>query len=655
VEVAKLVARLRRARRGDRISLAGPGGIGKTAIAREAMARVAECFPGGVHAHDFYVAPSLAAFEQSLLGSYGEEHDPEIRGEILHNLLSAEPALVYAEGLEKLRDHPAAATLPELIALCDNAVLLITWREPLDPAATEIWNIGALPVDEAAHLIHAHLTHGAAGSDPSPITRDLALLLGCQPLALTVAGCLWRQTQADLAGCVDTLRSEGLERLDFARRPDAALDAIFRLQAAALPLPARRTWYALSLHDFCLTRLKTLAACLEQTESETAQHLEALVARGLAEPGPLPRQPCHAEETAWRLAHPRLAEWGRTRLPESGVDTAAIIIRWKSHWQAVCHHGWRGSPVGGNRAWKAFHAAHLRAFLKNLQHLDGDSTELMELANQCAQFGGAFGLVAEALEFADVAVEIGGRVHRPNSQETIACRITQANAMLETTRGRGIETMESLLPQVIEMHGPAHPLALRARSVLASLLLARQERAEDTRALRLLHENLQLPAASDPTDLELQFFSQETLTCHMISTEHPDAKSSVLELLRWPDTHPSLGASVDPEMYRWAAWFHQRDEEPGAALGCLRQADSALHRVPFAEPDIFDVRADIIGLLVSQERWDEAVSEAEDLIMFARTLPADSAHYVSLAEEQHNAARERRILTDPDPDPEGPL
>ena len=129
----------------------------------------------------------------------------------------------------------------------------------------------------------------------------------------------------------------------------------------------------------------------------------------------------------------------------------------------------------------------------------------------------------------------------------------------------------------------------------------------------------------------------------------------MLELLRWPDSHPSLGAFFDPDLYRWAAWFHQRDDEPGAALECLRRADSAFRLFPFAEPEIFDVRADIIGLLASQERWDEAVSEAEDLNQFARTLPADSAHYVALAEEQRDAARERRILTDADPDPEDPL
>jgi NB-ARC domain len=101
-DVDWLIRKLLKAGSGTHISLVGPGGAGKTAIAREAMEQVAHAFPGGIFMHDFYAAPSLAAFQDSILGRYREVAKSDSREDITHNILCSERALVYAEGVEKL-------------------------------------------------------------------------------------------------------------------------------------------------------------------------------------------------------------------------------------------------------------------------------------------------------------------------------------------------------------------------------------------------------------------------------------------------------------------------------------------------------------------------------------------------------------------------
>lgn len=650
-DVAWLAGRLRAARRGARICLIGAGGTGKTAIVREALERVAEDFPGGVFMHDFYAAPSYAAFQNSILADFGAAEAPEMRDEIMHNLLGSGRTLFYAEGVEKLREHPEGGTLEPVLRACLGAVALLTSRNGLDSFGTDFRVVGVLPPEEAAALLHTHAAAERQTGMLSPAWRDLAVLMGCQPLALTLAGSLLRHSGRRPEDYADALRAAGMERVEMELRPAESLRYFFHHQAAALPMAAREVWYVLSLHGMCLTRLCTLTSCLGRPESEVQQALDALIACGISEKADLPRQRCNPPESGWRLAHPRMSEWGRSRLVDSGVSEPAIISRWKAHWLGYLDHAWRVTGIEGDCAWQDFISAHFSAFLSSLRRVSGETEEVRALLCKCARLCYSIRKSSDALGFAAEASALSVALHGRDSIETLECRITHGLAMENTTRGIGIEWLEGCLEEAVISPGPSHPVTLQARMALALLLFSREIPGEDARGVALLRENLAVQADASEELSELILFSQAGLAEHFHARQKPELLDAILELIRLQDAPGASGHRVHPAWLELAAYQKWEDKEPAESLAIYRRAEEMYADIPFTQEVLFNLRTGIVALLEEQSRWDEALAEAESLVPFASTFAAEARAFSAKAKDLRDGVMAHRLLPPEAKDP----
>jgi predicted ATPase len=89
---------------GITLALCGPGGMGKTALAAEALTLLSEQagwlerFPGGIFYHSFYSSPSLDVAFEELARTYGEESGADPRRAAMR-ALSRRRAILVFDGL----------------------------------------------------------------------------------------------------------------------------------------------------------------------------------------------------------------------------------------------------------------------------------------------------------------------------------------------------------------------------------------------------------------------------------------------------------------------------------------------------------------------------------------------------------------------------
>lgn len=180
-ELAALLADLRP---GRKVTLCGPGGMGKTALAAEAIWSLApgdslpERFPDGVYAYSFYNQPQAAVALEDMALAFGEEAKPTPQA-AARRALANRRALLLLDGAEDADD------LPAVLQAAPTCGVIITTRRRSD-APADFTDLSPLPPDEAATLLRRWigqpLTIGEAEAG------ELCALVGYLPLAVRLAG-----------------------------------------------------------------------------------------------------------------------------------------------------------------------------------------------------------------------------------------------------------------------------------------------------------------------------------------------------------------------------------------------------------------------------------------------------------------------------------
>jgi predicted ATPase/transcriptional regulator with XRE-family HTH domain len=205
------------------VTLTGPGGVGKTRLALEVLAREGGRHAGGAVAVDLAAVrqPALVLPRVATALGLPELVTADPLGELVRHLRGL-PVLLVLDNLEQLTS--AAPTLAELVARCPDLVVLATSRAPLrvraehevvlGPLATpETDDIAGLAASPAAALL---LERAEAAGSPQDPTGDRAAALAalCRrldgiPLALELAAAGLRLlTPATL---LDRLERTGLD------------------------------------------------------------------------------------------------------------------------------------------------------------------------------------------------------------------------------------------------------------------------------------------------------------------------------------------------------------------------------------------------------------------------------------------------------------
>ncbi|WP_433260163.1 ATP-binding protein [Actinosynnema sp. CS-041913] len=314
------------------VVLAGPAGVGKTALAVRWGHRVAAGFPDGclyadlhgyspVQPHD--PADVLAGFLRSLgLDDPDIPADTHERAARLRSLLARKRVLVVLDNaLDVNQVRPLLPGEP----LC---FVLVTSRTDLAglqvrPGAHRL-DLRPLSADEGMDLLRAHVGDQV---DHSPAAAlELAGRCGGLPLALRIVAARAHGRPAQpLAELVADLEVQGLDLLDVGD-PDTAVRTVFSWSLRHLDDEARQDFRLLGAHPAHDIGLPAAAALLGADQRTAARRLDVLVRAHLIQRSSAHRFDMHDLVRAYareQVTDPEVLDEALARLVEHFAGTAA--------------------------------------------------------------------------------------------------------------------------------------------------------------------------------------------------------------------------------------------------------------------------------------------------------------------------------------------
>ena len=297
-EKAKVIARLRA---GKNTAIVAPAGLGKTALAAEAVRAVVGTvdaplatspYPDGVVFLDLYevhgnLDRAMHSLANALIGEdFMEKGQPHDRAAAA---CRGKRILVIIEGGEEadgIGDHGQISDLFRALAP-ENRRLLLTRLSTQSAVAESVSLKDALDEADAAALLDA-LTQGRVTADVR--TRVLTLLEG-HPLAITWAGNLLAREDEDPAQLAADWAAEKLPKLTDPEKATRTLEWLFGRSVRRLDDDTKRALAAAGLLARASFPLAAIVAALGESVDEQVcgKALKALVQRGLlqrtGEPG----------------------------------------------------------------------------------------------------------------------------------------------------------------------------------------------------------------------------------------------------------------------------------------------------------------------------------------------------------------------------------
>jgi tetratricopeptide (TPR) repeat protein len=324
-ELAQLLAQLQP---GQVVTLCGPGGVGKTALAAEALWTLApgddppQRFPDGIIFHTFYNQPQAALALEAIARAYGEEPKPSPR-DAAARALSGRVALLVLDGTENADD------LQAVLSVAGRCGRLVTTRRHTDaPADWE--DVEPLPNPQAVELLQAW--GGTRAADEAAAQR-ICTLVGALPLAVRLAGRYMAQRGEEAADYLAWLEETPLAALHFGDRQRESAQVLMERSAAQLSQAARAALEVVGILALASFDRAAVAAALEVSVPAAGRALGELVDYGLLlrdEQGHY--QPSHA------LVH--------TYVRECLGPAVEVIERLAGHYAALAEEQYELGPEG---------------------------------------------------------------------------------------------------------------------------------------------------------------------------------------------------------------------------------------------------------------------------------------------------------------------
>ena len=294
-ELAMLSALLRR---GRHVTVAGPGGVGKTRLALRAAADAASRYPDGSRLVELDEVADPALLPAAVASSLGlRGHDPRPTRAAILDVLRGQRLLLILDTCEHLT-AAVARFASQLLRETDGITILTTSRQPLHLAGEQLLRLGPLPVPPAGHAagagdaVELFATRAAAAigrltvaDSELPHVLRICRQLDGVPLAVELAAVRARGLPlAELADRLDGTFAvlAGARRGAVARHQTlaAASDWSYRLCTQA----EQAVWARLSVFAgaFGLAAAREVAACGPVPADQVGDALSGLVDKSVA-------------------------------------------------------------------------------------------------------------------------------------------------------------------------------------------------------------------------------------------------------------------------------------------------------------------------------------------------------------------------------------
>ncbi|MCL4302341.1 MAG: tetratricopeptide repeat protein [Anaerolineae bacterium] len=258
------------------VALCGPGGIGKSALAGEAIWQLTEGdlppkkFPHGIIFYNFYNCPEVDAALEHIVLSLGETPGPNPANAVIRVLARMKILLVF-DGAEVAED------LSTLLSLASGCGVLLTTRQRMDNVHFRM-DLGTLPIPEAVELLQS-LKDFTATSEAH--AQEICELVGGLPLAVQLAGRYMAATNLDVANYLKWLSYTPLAALDHGTRGAESIPVLLRHSIAQVSERSQQMLIIIGALAMAPFNLETVAAGLQISIWETTRACGELVNYGL--------------------------------------------------------------------------------------------------------------------------------------------------------------------------------------------------------------------------------------------------------------------------------------------------------------------------------------------------------------------------------------
>jgi tetratricopeptide (TPR) repeat protein len=329
---------------GRAVTLCGPGGMGKTALAAQAVwtlapgKEVPDRFPDGIIFYSFYGRKDVSLAFEHIVRSYDEQQQ-DVSPDAARRLLAGKQALLIWDGAEEADD------LPALLSVRGCCGVLITSRKRSD-ALGELLQVRPLEEQAAAEVFRLH--SGAPADDAS--VQGICKILGGWPVGLRIAGHYLRSTGESAADYLRWLEQEPFKELGDGQHQEENAALLLRRSMDAVSEDARLALGVAGALAFAPIAREPVAAVLDDDERRARKAMNELVNYGLLE---------KAGER-WQISHALIHTYARAELALS-MDALARLAGW----------------------YIPFCAAASVEGVQGYAHLDGERAHCLRLMESC--------------------------------------------------------------------------------------------------------------------------------------------------------------------------------------------------------------------------------------------------------------------------------
>ena len=303
---------------GRAVTLCGPGGMGKTALAAQAVWTLAPgkeapaLFPDGIIFHSFYGQEDVSLAFAHIVRSYDEEQQ-DTSFAAAFRLMASKQALLILDGAEEAGD------LPAVLRLRGACGVLITSRKKED-APDELLELKPLDEQPAKDVFLLYSRDTACrvptAADTTTV-QAICKLLGGWPVALRIAGRYCSTTGESAAAYLRFLRQQPFKRLGKGEHGQENAALLLRRSVAQVSDDARLALGLAGCLAFAPLAREPVAAILDGDELRSADALGELVNYGLLE----------RKAERWQTSHALIHTYAREELALS-TESLERLAEW---------------------------------------------------------------------------------------------------------------------------------------------------------------------------------------------------------------------------------------------------------------------------------------------------------------------------------------